>query len=351
MNLPTGRILALYNGGRWSKYTTPQMRSLLSSIQMDGYMPHAGPRGLLGTDPDKPDAGDPTELIAWLRDITPGAKIFLGVGLDGWTEYLGTHLVPDAHDPPRSTPDAEATVTKLFEAIARMSSGLQVAAVVPDAETASEQNPSAGGVMARLFLETFRRVAPAMPVIHTSFDAPIAVENPPASHHYWGGHSAYPFSAWLDGPERADAEATQNYTAAKTGLSSRGSVEARVRLSNQSFALAKRKGIVHPDMPIVRYFQVHNTNRLDLINASLDEQLVFYWALATAGSEETIDAEGVSALTAIQKMKRLGYAGVVNGARAIDRFLEEAKRRGYYSGAMDHIFGPGAEAALTKFVG
>lgn len=345
MSVPQGDYLAFYNGGSWNAYMTDATKARLQRARVRKFMLHAGPRGILGTDPDKADTHDPTALIAWIRGFVPDAEFQFGLGLDGWTSYLMANLLPKnaPTDPPRATPAAEETVSKLFRQIAAMARSLGVTGVMADSEAASKQSPSAGEVMARLFVSVFRQEAPELILSHTTYDDPCSIETPPGSHHWWGGQSPFPYKAWLGQADLASMvafEAKQNYDARTSGYATIGEQVWRINRSNESYAAAIKAGMVNPNMPFAIYLQVHNNSRYAIVTGAMDQLTMFAWALGTAGNDETCDEEGVLGLAMLAKLRDKGY----RGPGALDRFLDDTHTR---VSPTDHSFGPKAEAALA----
>lgn len=345
---PDGDILALYNGGNWKAFMTSAFSARLLHAQATGYMVHAGPRGILGTDPDHPDPHDPTALISWLRKVhadggLPEPTIHFGLGLDGWTKFLGQALLPLGADRiPRATPEAEATVVKMFEQIGAMAITLKVCEIMGDSEDAAIAQPAAGKIMARLFLETFKRVCPGVMLTMTTYDDPVPVEWPKGSGHHWGGVSYHlPYSAWFGTMDLAALLAKQTYVAGKSGLATIAMLFWRRDRSAESIAAAVALGWIDPQLPVVWYLQVHHTSRYAIVSTAANAKRVYFWAAGTPGSDETWDAEGENALAILADLRHRGY----RGDGAVDRFLTDT---GTKNGPDDHSFGVHAEAALAK---
>ncbi len=277
--LPTGRVLAVYNGGRWAAFQTAAVATRLRRLGLSAIMLHGGPQSLLNA------AFLP--FVAWL-EATMKLPLWLGCGLDYWTSYLVSH------------PGDEAVVQSELERVAKLAARIGAAVAVADSEGAAEAHPDAGRIIARLFLAAFAKYAPDVTLALTASDDPCAIPDKDAPGGSWGGHAAFPYKAWCTGPTRVRLFLPMRYVTSGH-QAAKGALQHRIARSIKSCAVAVGKGWIEPSVVIAPYFQIHHTLTEDIVACSKSEPLVCFWALGTDGSDETLDLQGEAALVALAK--------------------------------------------------
>lgn len=319
-----GVALALYNGGAWSRLLTPGLRQLIGQARPQVLMPHAGIRAMLGRDPDAPDEKDPHALIQELKGLAPGVRVWLGVGVDGWTEALA------------ASPGREDEIRHLLADVCAYALMLGAEAIVWDQEGAGENHPEAGARFARMAIEAGREVG--LLQAHTAYDSVLAVKV--ASHRWWGGHSGYPWKAWL-GTDGVDFEMEQIYVADDDGdhndatLAPHGMLKRRAGWSRQSFHKATMVGRVRPGIPHAPYFQAHGVHYQDTVTEAARHHLAALWAAPTR-----IDAHGEMAVRALAGLHELGFSG----PDAVLKLQRAANLK------TDGVFGPRSYQALQTLL-
>lgn len=293
--------VALYDGTmRKSTLLKARTRLILGDAQPDIVMPHCGPRGILGQDPDDPHGDGAGPVVDELRKLLPTVRIWYGIGCDGWTDYLAANNCSAA---------AQKQVKTLLVKLSRDAVANGVEAIVWDQELAAKKNPTAGRCFAKLAVTTFREETPHILQGHTAYDHPISV---PLNVHGYpaqpgekvvrtkGGHLPYPFDEWyLHTP--VDFAIDQTYVSDDPKVPAPpGALKRRHATSQRSFELLEQRGMMKPGLPRAHYNQVWGCPAAQIVNNELSSTHWFGWSLP--GSR--CDREGAVALVASAMLRR-----------------------------------------------
>jgi len=263
----------------------------------------------------------PGPAASLVRQIVPGVRIVMGVGVDG--------IARDVAQGRHSVEHGMQTMLHLAER-ARV---LGAEAIVWNAEAGWKRPPTSGearllDALIRRGLDVVADQCPRLEQHHTAYDHPTY-------------HSTYPWRAWLGEGSPVVASWPQVYAAPGDGLMAhRGALPRREARALNSWASAIRAGWITPDDPEtpVRegvqwrpYLQLHHVPAADTIAAALRYEGAMLWALRSRS-----DDDGRRAVAALCALDALGFwrpGGVEAFQR--DRGLK-----------VDGIAGPATLAAL-----
>lgn len=283
-------------------------RELLAQAQPDVVQIHAGPTML---------AQDARYVATAVRLIVPRARIWIGVGCDGWLR--GYHA--GEHGRPRA-------IEKILSA-ADLASSMDAEAVVWNAESFWKTHPDDSAEIAAEIVRVCAIRYPGLAQGHTAYDHPTY-------------HSTYPWRAWL-GPDSPVSFALPQVYAAPGGgdhvQAHRGALAKREAASLRSWQVAVRKGWIRPDvtpdtaddLDWYPYVQAHSVPAVDTVRLAMAHPVVAFWA-----APSRIDAEGRLAVLTTCALRRLGHHGV-DGIKEFQRA---------HSLKDDGVAGPLTRAAL-----
>lgn len=247
-------------------------RPLLEAARPPIVQLHAGPRELVAHAAD---------VAAAVRAAVPNVRLWVGAGCDGWLR--GLHA---------GTVGRPEVIRRLLEA-ADTAQAIGAEAVVWDPESEWKVRPDESGEIASELLSLCNQRHPALTQGFTSFDGPVSI----ATHGgRWGGHSSFPWRAWLGPDSPVALHLPQQYAAPEKGTASIGGAKARRTLSGASIEAAVAKGWIRADLAPGgsnggAYVQGHHVPTEGTLAIAEGRRWVAVWAAPTR-----IDADGEAAV-------------------------------------------------------
>lgn len=254
-------------------------RELLMRAQPDVVQIHAGPTGL---------AQDAPYVATAVRQVCPRARVWLGVGCDGWLR--GWHRGAVARN----------VVVEKLAGCADLAVVIGAEAVVWNAESEWKIHPDASGDLARELILAVRDRHPLLAQGHTANDHPTF-------------HSDYPWRAWLGPGSPITFALPQVYAAPDGGVQAhRGALERREVTALSSWATAVKHQWARPDVePDIDddldwypYLQLHQVPTIDTVTVAMERPVAAFWA-----APSRMDDAGRLAVLACCELRRRGYIG------------------------------------------
>jgi hypothetical protein len=297
---------------------------------------------LVAIDPDAVCIhGSPTQLLArgrdgrtaleWVADgvraLLPEARVWIGVGCDGWIGEWRAGLV------------ADAVVLQPLQRVAALAASLSAQAIVWNAESRWKHSPSDARsrseleALARTLVTRVTAVAARAAHVVSSFD-------------HVGFHSAMLFSALLSG--NVTAYTGQSYVARPGGAPS-GALIARIASALRNQSAARSAGRFAPDefasdgddpssddVDVFSTVQLYGTDASELTRVLAERPWVLGWSVPLVLEGGRSDARGLEAARCAMVIRR----AVGAGPGAVRRFQQSA------NGALvvDGVAGPRTRA-------
>jgi hypothetical protein len=230
--------------------------------------------------------------VRTVREALPGARLWFGVGCDGWARDVASNK--------RSV----AEVVAVFIDVAKRAVDAGAELIVWNAEGAYKDPRVVSSGLARAIVATCAARFPALPQGHTAYDHPTY-------------HSGYDWRGWLGPGSPVVLALPQVYAAGDTEAAGykphvRGRLPAREARALASWKTAVRNGWIKPDVePDVPddldwrpYLQIHHVSVADTVRALCQYDVAAAWAAPTR-----MDAEGRLSVVAACEMRRRGFVG------------------------------------------
>lgn len=247
-----GVCITLYNDAYPDRVLDDRALLFLRMCLPEQVMVHAGPRALLGKDPQHPRNRGLAPTAERLRAELPRCALWVGIGVDGWVRGAAAGDVDNAR---KMLCDA---------ADAAVAEGAKL--VVWDLEAAGEDYRIAAAELGRYVTKAVADKHPGLVQTFTSF--PL-----------YCSHKKLPFASWH--PPEVKATIPQLYVGQKGGAP-RGALQKRVAEHLRDRARSVELGLVPAGTPWWWYLQAHSTPPQDMVDVAMGprapHQLV-YWAL------------------------------------------------------------------------
>jgi hypothetical protein len=248
-----------------------------------------------------------------LRELLPGVKLIMGVGVDGVAREVANGSKPISWG------------VKQLSGLARKAVGIGALAIVWNAEADWKRPPNSDekkrlSDLIRATLATVHTECPEIQQWHSAYDHPDL-------------HSSYPWNDWLGDHSPIVVSLPQVYAApAGAVMAHRGALPAREARALASWGKAVSKGWIKPDVPDGQdgddtdidwrpYYQLHDVQTYDTVSAALNHPFACLWALSKrSDGRERADKAGRNALRALCELHRRGL-WKPDGVHALQRML------------------------------
>lgn len=223
-----------------------------------------------------------------VREAHPTARLWLGVGCDGWARDVA------------SSRRTVAKVVARFLDVAGLAVDLGAECIVWNAEGAYKHPVVTRSGLARAIVEACAAKHPRLVQAHTAYDHPSY-------------HSSYPWAQWLGPGSPVVLALPQVYAAGDTEAAGyrphvRGRLPAREARALASWSASVRAGWIKPDVEPDTpddldwrpYLQGHHVSSIDSARALVRHDLAAVWAAPTR-----MDDQGRDALVAACAIRRL----------------------------------------------
>ena len=264
-----------------------------------------------------------------VRAVLPAARVWVGVGCDGWARNVATGSL------------SVARVVERFVATAQRAADVGAELIVWNAEAAYKDRRVVASGLARAIVTACAERFPALSQGHTAYDHP-------------GYHTGYDWRGWIGPGSPVVIALPQVYAAGDTEAAGYvphvpGRLPGREAHALRSWTAMVRAGAIKPDLvpdtpddlDVFPYLQGHHVAATDTARALVEHELASLWAAPTR-----TDAQGEDALVAACAIRRL-----VNwGPGAVRRFQQRAE----FEDLPDLVDGQGgddgAAVALSPFL-
>lgn len=238
-----------------------------------------------------------------VRAVLPAARVWVGVGCDGWARNVATGSL------------SVARVVERFVATAQRAADVGAELIVWNAEAAYKDRRVVASGLARAIVTACAERFPALSQGHTAYDHP-------------GYHTGYDWRGWIGPGSPVVIALPQVYAAGDTEAAGYvphvpGRLPGREAHALRSWTAMVRAGAIKPDLvpdtpddlDVFPYLQGHHVAATDTARALVEHELASLWAAPTR-----TDAQGEDALVAACAIRRL-----VNwGPGAVRRFQQRA---------------------------
>jgi len=265
-------------------HNDPTVRAVLDRVRPQIAQLHVDPLVL--------EARGPT-ATANLRLWYPGMRVWWGVPGDG------------------HGPDPTPLWLRAVAAAARAN----VDVVVLDCEGRWKDRPGAADI-ARGAVAQLHDKHPSVKLGFTSYDTIEAVgyKDAQGKQRFWGGHSTFPWKAFL-GPESPIALHFPQVYAAGSGTAPKGALQTRDRRSRQSLDRAIVKHTIRAPgegLSWQVHLQAHHTPTDDLVAVARGYKIACFWATPTR-----CDEAGIAAMELLAREHDAMVAGKAVGAAVV----------------------------------
>ncbi len=271
--------VTLYHGTSLGRVLTRACRSFLTEARPDVVQPHAGPSG---------HADHAANVVADLRRLLPGVRLWLGVGADGWARDVASGAL-----------SVSQVVTKFMET-ADIASDLGCEAVVWNGEEAYKDPKVKHSGLAHAVVATCADLHPRLVQMFTSYDHPT--------------YHPIDWQGWIGAGSPVQVALPQVYAAGnvETVRPARGALPARQARALASWQTAVRQHLIKPDVEPdtatdvdwMPYLQAHSVLDSDSIRLACTYPVVSWWAAMSR-----MDDDGRRAIVTTSRLRRLGFIG------------------------------------------